>query len=156
MTEAVIDASVSIKWGVEEEGTAEALALLSDYRLEAPELLIPERANILWKKVQRREPLPQEAGAAARLLQAADIALYRHDSFCKPPPSSLYRSSTRPTTASISRSQWHTIAPSSRATGDCCTAWHARDHRASAIWRVPWSVNQRPEATRPQGRSARA
>lgn len=76
MTGVVIDASVAIKWVIEEEGTTEALALLSDYRLEAPDLLIAECANILWKKVQRRELLPREAGAAARLLQAADIALY--------------------------------------------------------------------------------
>jgi predicted nucleic acid-binding protein len=52
MKRLVIDASVAVKWVVEEEGTAEALALLRASKLVAPELLVAECANILWKKAQ--------------------------------------------------------------------------------------------------------
>jgi predicted nucleic acid-binding protein len=71
----VVDASVVIKWVVEEEGTPEALDLRQKSRLIAPELLVAECANILWKKVERDELLQDEAILAARLLQSADIEL---------------------------------------------------------------------------------
>jgi predicted nucleic acid-binding protein len=71
----VIDASIALKWVVEEEGTPQALALRRRARLIAPELLVAECANVLWKKVQRGELSPQEALLAARLLQAAEVEL---------------------------------------------------------------------------------
>ena len=71
----VVDASVAVKWLIEEEGTREALLLRGRVRLIAPDLLTAECANILSKKVQRGELLTQEALLAARLLQAADIEL---------------------------------------------------------------------------------
>jgi predicted nucleic acid-binding protein len=71
----VIDASIAVKWVVEENGTAEALVLRQNTKLIAPELLVAECANILWKKVQRHELLKEEALLAARLLQGADIEL---------------------------------------------------------------------------------
>lgn len=74
MSTLVIDASVAIKWVVEEAGTREALALRR-HRLTAPDLLVAECANILWKKVRRRELSAQEATLAARLLERADIDL---------------------------------------------------------------------------------
>ena len=75
MNALIIDASVAIKWVVDEEGTPEALRLRDRGRFIAPELLIPECANILWKKVQRKELSKDEALLAARLLQSADIEL---------------------------------------------------------------------------------
>ena len=74
MSALVIDASVAVKWVVEEEGTTEALAL-RDRALAAPDLLIAECANILWKKVRRNELSEQEAVFAAGLLARADIEL---------------------------------------------------------------------------------
>jgi predicted nucleic acid-binding protein len=71
----VIDASIAIKWVVEEDGTPEALTLRQRAKLIAPELLVPECANILWKKVRRKELRSDEALLAARLLQVADIEL---------------------------------------------------------------------------------
>ena len=41
----------------------------------APQLLVAECANILWKKVQRDELLREEALLAARLLQGAEVEL---------------------------------------------------------------------------------
>jgi predicted nucleic acid-binding protein len=70
----VIDASVAVKWVVEEDGTAQALAL-RDRALAAPDLLIAECANILCKKVRPEELSQQEAADAARLLARADIEL---------------------------------------------------------------------------------
>jgi predicted nucleic acid-binding protein len=50
----VVDASVAIKWYVPEPGSAEAQAILeSDRLLLAPDLLVAEIGNILWKRVQR-------------------------------------------------------------------------------------------------------
>ncbi len=71
----VIDASVAIKWVVQEEGTAQALAILRDHQLTAPDLLTAECANILWKKVVRLELTPDQASFAARLLERADVEL---------------------------------------------------------------------------------
>jgi predicted nucleic acid-binding protein len=75
VTAQVIDASIAVKWVVEETGTGDALALRQSGRIIAPELLLAECANVLWKKVRRRELSKQEAILAARLLQSADIEI---------------------------------------------------------------------------------
>ena len=75
MNTLLIDASIAVKWVVEETGTARALTLRQKARLIAPELLVAECANILWKKVQRKELSPEEALLAARLLQGAEVEL---------------------------------------------------------------------------------
>ncbi len=50
----VVDASVAVKWYVPEDGSREAAELLTGRRpLLAPDLLVPEVGNILWKKVRR-------------------------------------------------------------------------------------------------------
>ena len=74
MSGAVIDASVAIKWVIDEEGTDQALALRRQ-KLYAPDLIIAECANILWKKVRRGELSAEEAGIAGRLLANADLEL---------------------------------------------------------------------------------
>jgi len=71
----VIDASIAVKWVVEEEGTPQALALRQRAKLIAPELLVAECANILWKKAARGELSKEEALFAAKLLQSAEIEL---------------------------------------------------------------------------------
>jgi predicted nucleic acid-binding protein len=70
----VIDASVAIKWVIAEPDTPQALALRR-HRLFAPELLVAECANVLWKKVRRNELSHPEAVFAARLLERAAIEL---------------------------------------------------------------------------------
>ncbi len=75
MSTLVIDASIAIKWLIDEEGTAQALMLRRRAKLIAPELLVAECANILWKKVRRDELSTDEALLAARLLQTAEIEL---------------------------------------------------------------------------------
>lgn len=71
----VIDASIAVKWVIEEDGTPEALALRRHDRLMAPELLVAECANILWKKTARKELSKTEALLAARLLEGSEIEL---------------------------------------------------------------------------------
>lgn len=74
MRSLVVDSSVVIKWMVEEEGTDLALGL-RQHRLLAPDIVIAECANILWKKVLRNEMALHEAAMAALLLQRAEIDL---------------------------------------------------------------------------------
>lgn len=70
----VVDASIAIKWVVEEAGSHEAVQLRRE-RLFAPELLIAECANVLWKKVRRGELTAAEARLAGRLIERSDIQL---------------------------------------------------------------------------------
>ena len=50
----VLDASVAVKWFVEEPGTAAAMALFAeDDSLIAPDLVIAEVANVAWKHLIR-------------------------------------------------------------------------------------------------------
>jgi len=57
-TSAVIDASLAIKWIIDEEGTKAAVALRDRWHkngtlLHAPEFLLVELHNIVWKKLYR-------------------------------------------------------------------------------------------------------
>ena len=62
MSRHVVDASVVIKWFVEEIHADQARKLQDDqYELAAPDLLWPESGNILWKKVHRAELMADEA-----------------------------------------------------------------------------------------------
>ena len=74
MSGVVIDASVAVKWIVEEEGSAAALAL-RDRQLLAPDSILVECANIFWKKTRRGEFSKDEAAFAGRLLAHADIEI---------------------------------------------------------------------------------
>ncbi len=76
MSRLVVDASVAVKWVVMEDGTPEAISLLGRPDLAAPDLLVPECSNILWKKVRRAELTADEAMIAARILQHADVEIY--------------------------------------------------------------------------------
>jgi predicted nucleic acid-binding protein len=63
---AVVDASVAIKWLLPEEDREIALRLQDDYQngatdLIAPELLISEVGNVLWKRVRKRDLTPSVA-----------------------------------------------------------------------------------------------
>ncbi|MEQ1931471.1 MAG: type II toxin-antitoxin system VapC family toxin [Parvularculaceae bacterium] len=75
MTVVVIDASVVIKWATTEPLAAEATWLLTHIRLIAPELLIAECANVLWKKVRRGELDPETARLAGAAIARVDIEL---------------------------------------------------------------------------------
>ncbi len=62
----VVDASVALKWVLDEPGKTAAEALL-DEELIAPGLWLLEAANTLWKRTRRGELTDEEA--KARLLE---------------------------------------------------------------------------------------
>ena len=64
MSRYVVDASVAVKWFLSEPGDDKARRLLdADHELLAPELLVAEVSNVLWKRFQRAEMSIDEARA---------------------------------------------------------------------------------------------
>ena len=71
---AIVDASTLAKWFVEEEGTADARRL-QRHTLFAPDLVVVEVANVLWKKVQQGSFDAAFVPRAVAVLQHADLTL---------------------------------------------------------------------------------
>ena len=71
----IVDASVALKWVIEEEGSEAAGALLLEEPLAAPDLLIVECANVLWTKARRGVLTRDLARAALAAIQAAPVEL---------------------------------------------------------------------------------
>lgn len=71
---AVVDACVAIKWVVEEPDSKEA-RLLFLARMEAPDLMLIECANILWKKVHAHEINAGQATERWDALAGSPVAL---------------------------------------------------------------------------------
>ena len=77
MTRYVVDASVVIKWFVPEVHTDAALRYLDDaHERLAPDLLLPETGNILWKKVRLGEITEGEGRNILRAVAAAPIQIH--------------------------------------------------------------------------------
>ena len=51
----IIDASVALKWLIEDDDSGAALSLLAESDLRAPALIHAEVANAIWKKQRRGE-----------------------------------------------------------------------------------------------------
>jgi len=65
----VVDASVAVKWFVEEQRSTAARAVLeSGQPIIAPDLIIPESSNTAWKKVKRGDISREHAEAMVRAL----------------------------------------------------------------------------------------
>ncbi len=65
----VVDASVAIKWFVQENRSDAARAVLdSGEPLVAPDLVVSEACNAAWKKVKRGEISEEQGAAVARAL----------------------------------------------------------------------------------------
>lgn len=73
MTDAVVDASVVVKWAVAEEHSEQALALLKLRRLVAPAHWLSESVNAVWGKAHRGEITTSKAESAAGLLLGAPV-----------------------------------------------------------------------------------
>jgi len=71
----VVDSSVAVKWVISEDGTDDAIRLRSGFQLSAPELLLPECANVLWKKTQRGDITPDQSLLFAKVLSQAEVEL---------------------------------------------------------------------------------
>ncbi len=70
----IVDASVAVKWVVEERGS-EAAAALRGEELHAPDWILVECANVLWAKARRRELTWEEAYRGLALLLEAPLTL---------------------------------------------------------------------------------
>ena len=79
MKTVVADASVAVKWYISENFTTEAEKLLDgSYEIHAPELIIPEFGNIIWKKVRHGEITDREALLVISAFQKQNIAFHAH------------------------------------------------------------------------------
>jgi len=71
----IVDASVALKWVIEEEDSAAARTLLFGEPLAAPDFLIIECANVLWVKVRRGIMAGQDARAGLDAILATPVQL---------------------------------------------------------------------------------
>ena len=77
----IVDASVAFKWLVPETGSSEAIALIGQEELLAPNLLLIELGNAIWKKAVRNEidadasfePELENIGMLVRVLDEAPV-----------------------------------------------------------------------------------
>jgi predicted nucleic acid-binding protein len=78
MMQFVVDASVVVKWYVDEDEWQPARSLLaSQAELHAPDLLPVECASTLWKKHRRRDLALDDASAILREILTAPIELHQ-------------------------------------------------------------------------------
>jgi predicted nucleic acid-binding protein len=77
LTPLLVDASVALKWIVQEAGS-EPAALLLGHPLCALELLLAECTNAFWKKVRRSEISASDTLLLADVLARADLDLVSH------------------------------------------------------------------------------
>ena len=80
----VIDASVAVKWYVEEDFSEEAASVLSgEFELNVPELIYPEFGNILWKKFRRGEVTPAECRNIIERFRGLSLFRHSHNALLK-------------------------------------------------------------------------
>ena len=76
----VVDASVAVKWLVEEEGSETAERLLrGNSDLHAPRLLASEVANALWRKARAGEIGRGEAGMLVHAISEIPLHWYKDE-----------------------------------------------------------------------------
>jgi predicted nucleic acid-binding protein len=73
VTTFIVDASVALKWVLQEPGSEAAIELVARESLAAPDLLFIECANVLWRKVRRGQIAPSAAAPALAALEATPI-----------------------------------------------------------------------------------
>lgn len=77
MNKLVVDASVAMKWFVPEVHSDAAARLLdADFVLCAPDLIVSEVGNTLWKKVRRGELTARDAEAVIAAFNSIPMELY--------------------------------------------------------------------------------
>ncbi|MCP9492903.1 MAG: type II toxin-antitoxin system VapC family toxin [Pyrinomonadaceae bacterium MAG19_C2-C3] len=81
MTIVVADASVAVKWYAPEVHTLEAEKLLNNtYEIHAPELMLPEFGNIIWKKRRKGDLTAHEATRIIKAFGNQSIRFHSHTS----------------------------------------------------------------------------
>jgi predicted nucleic acid-binding protein len=82
MINLVVDTSVALKWYIPEDLTSNAVALLEragqkKCQLSAPDVILPETANVIWKKHVKTEISLEEARFITRtVLETLPVTLY--------------------------------------------------------------------------------
>jgi predicted nucleic acid-binding protein len=71
----IVDASVALKWVLPEDGADDAIALIGEGPLAAPDLLTIECANVLWVKARRKQISNAEAQAALAAILSVPLLL---------------------------------------------------------------------------------
>jgi predicted nucleic acid-binding protein len=80
----VPDASIAIKWYVDENHTDNAEKLLDGtFQLHAPELIRPEFGNIVWKKVRRNDLNTKEGATIIDAFNRQKISYHTHETILK-------------------------------------------------------------------------
>jgi predicted nucleic acid-binding protein len=69
----IVDASVALKWVIDEDGAEMARQLIIDEVLAAPDLLFIECANVLWAKARRGHLTQDQARAAMLAIDGAPV-----------------------------------------------------------------------------------
>ena len=72
----IVDASVALKWVLDEDGSDAAEELALRETLAAPDFLVIECANVLRTKARRGQLSPTDARAALTAIQATPIQLF--------------------------------------------------------------------------------
>lgn len=80
MTKLVVDASVAVKWYLDEDYSAEARSLLGTRPAEfhVPDFIYAEIASVFWKRLRRGEMQAGDASLAYSLV--ASLPMVTHDS----------------------------------------------------------------------------
>lgn len=77
MSICVVDCSVALKWYVPEPHAESASQLLDgSHELHAPDLLLPEFGNCLWKKVRLGELTANESRTILRALETLPLEIH--------------------------------------------------------------------------------
>jgi len=80
----VVDASVAVKWYLPEIFETESAHLLgAKFTLHAPELIIPEFCNIIWKKVRRGELTKVEGEKIVAAIALKNWTIHPHRQILK-------------------------------------------------------------------------
>ncbi|MEQ1604550.1 MAG: type II toxin-antitoxin system VapC family toxin [Pyrinomonadaceae bacterium] len=80
----VVDASVLVKWFVTEEDSEHAEQLIDRrFELHAPDLLLPEFGNILWKKCRNDDIVEDIAVAAIDAVHRREIVIHSSQELLK-------------------------------------------------------------------------
>lgn len=71
----IVDASVVLKWVIQEDGSDQARSLISADTLAAPDLLFIECANVLWVKARRGVLSIDNAKMALAAIEATPVRI---------------------------------------------------------------------------------
>jgi predicted nucleic acid-binding protein len=75
----VVDASVAVKWFVEEPGREQAISVLGAAERQAPDLIVVEVGNVAWKKASRGEITDAQARFICASLRRYFTVLHRSE-----------------------------------------------------------------------------